>query len=146
MKELDVRKVYIRMLPHEVNRLEISERGLEVIFKLTYEDISLRVSRVRVAGRVGELHNYGNFIDVVVVDDEGNTRVRAWNSVADGLRSLPIGSCVEVFGRISSFRGEVYVAADFFRTISDAELSSYRDLVSKDRDLMMKYFKINLER
>lgn len=145
MKELDLRRVYIRMLPHEVNRLEISERGLEVIFKLTHKDVSLRVSRVRVAGKIGELRNYGNFTEVVVVGDEGDTRVRAWNSVAERLRSLSRGSCIEVFGRISSFRGEVYVAADFFRTISDTELSSYRDLVSRDRDLIIK-LKTNLER
>ncbi|MEM1508799.1 MAG: hypothetical protein QW291_06065 [Thermofilaceae archaeon] len=145
MGELDVRRVYIRVLPHEINKIEISEKGFEVIFKLTYKGVYLKVNRVRMAGKVKELHDFRKFIEIMIIDDEGNARVRAWNNVANKLRSFPIDNCIEVFGRIGSFRDETYIAADFFRTISDAEFNSYRDLIGKDRDLILRFKKINLE-
>lgn len=144
MGELDVRRVYIRVLPHEIDKVEIAEKGLEMIFRLTHKGVYLKVGRVRIAGRVKELRDYGKFIDVVIIDNEGNACVRAWNSVANKLRSFSIDNCIEVFGRISNFRGKIHIAADFFRAISDAEFNSYRDLIGKDRDLMLR-FKINLE-
>ncbi len=136
MAEVAAEDVYVRLLPREVAQLAADEQGEAPEFKLNLGEALLKLSRVRVAGRVKEVRDWGRMAEAVVGDEGGEVRVRAWGEDAAKLLSLKPGEPVEVLGVLRLFRGEVYVALRLVRRLSEEGLREYVRLLQRDRAVL----------
>lgn len=131
---IEVEDVYVRLLPKELANIIVENQELFPEFKLKIEgDAVLKMSKVRLAGRVEAVEDRGRIADVVLSDGEGRVRVRAWNDAAKRLLALRTGVLVEVFGALRIFKGELYVACRFLRQISEERLQEYTKMLERDR-------------
>ncbi|MEM4872712.1 MAG: OB-fold nucleic acid binding domain-containing protein [Thermofilaceae archaeon] len=137
LSERDVEGVYVRLLPSEVASLTVDEEGAYPEFKLRVGTATLKLRKVRVAGKVEAVEDRGRLVEVIVGDSDGLARVRAWNEEAKKLLNLKPGDLIEVFGVLRVFRGEVYIALKLFRKIDEKRLSEYLVLLKRDRQVLI---------
>lgn len=138
-EEVKVEDVHLRLLPSELERVEVVDRGALVEFKLRWRGSVFKLRRVRVAGSVAGVEERGRMAEVVVKDETGRARVRAWEEDAERLAELKPGDLVEVLGTLRVYRGEVYVALTLLRRITPEKLESYRRAVEGDRGAVLEH-------
>lgn len=136
----DVKDVYVRLLPREIGKLTIVDRGATVDFELETESLTLRLHRVRVAGVLTSLEKRGNMVEALLSDGEGTAHVRAWDELAEALLDFKQGDYLEVLGTLRVYRGDVYVAASIVRKIGSEGFSLYVKMVERDRKLLSKLY------
>jgi len=137
--EVSVEDVYFRMLPSEIESVEVVERGALVEFRLKWRGVTFKVRRVRVAGSVASVEERGRMVEVLLSGETGNVRVRAWDEDAERLAKLKPGDRVEVLGTLRVYRGEMYVALALLRSITAEGLKRYREMAERDRRMILKY-------
>jgi len=128
--------VYIRLLPSEIPRVEVSEEGVLTDFKLSVGTLTFKVRRVRVAGHVVAVSDRGRMAEVIVSDGQGEVKVRAWDEEAKKLLELKPGDLVEVLGSLRVFRGDLYVACRLLRKIGEKDLNEYVNRLKRDREVL----------
>ena len=133
LRLVEVEDVYVRLLPKELASVVAENQEFFPEFKLKIGNVILKLSKVRLAGRVESVEDRGRIVDVVLSDGEGRARVRAWDDAARGLLALKTGILVEVFGVLRTFRGELYVAYRFLRRIDEERLQEYVKMLERDR-------------
>lgn len=136
--EINVEDVYLRVSPHELQRLEIETKGAVTIFRLKWLDALLRIKRVRVAGVVDRIEEAGSRVDCVIRDEAGIALLRAWDPDAETLRSLEPMSPVEAFGNLRFYQGVVYVYPIFVKMVSPEHIKKYDEFIGRDRALILK--------
>ncbi len=134
---VDVRNVYVRILPKEFEKIVVIDRGAVVDFELEIDAFTLKLHRVRVAGALTSIERRGDMVEALLSDEEGTARVRAWDRVADALSSFRQEDFIEVLGNLRVYRGELYVAANIVRGIGSEGFDSYLELVSRDRRILL---------
>ena len=139
VSEVSVEDVHLRLLPSEVEEVEVVERGALVEFKLRWRGVVFKLKRVRVAGSVARVEERGRMVEAVIGDESGSVRVRAWDEDAERLAKLRPGDLVEVLGTLRVYRNEMYVALTLLRRITPEELEWYREAVTRDRSTILRY-------
>lgn len=136
---VDLRSVYVRVLPHEVVKIVVEGPETEVNFKLHFEHFVLKLRRVRTAGIVEAVERRRRFAEAKVSDDEGKILVRAWGDDALRLFELERGAYVEIFGFLRIFQGELYVALKLLRKIREEDFSDFKKLIKRDRETIVEF-------
>ena len=138
-KLVEVEDTYVRVTVDELRKIEATERGVVVEFRLKYGDATFKLKKVRIAGTVVDVSRRGRMLELALEGEGARAVVRAWNSTAEQLMWVKPGEIIEVWGRLRTYRGEVYISADFARRITAADLDTYAMLMERDREVILKY-------
>ncbi|MCS7104462.1 MAG: OB-fold nucleic acid binding domain-containing protein [Thermofilaceae archaeon] len=136
---VDLKSVYVRVLPSEIAKIIVESPETEVNFKLHFEHFGLKLRRVRTAGIVEAVEHRGRLAEAKISDDEGKVLVRAWGSDARRLFELERGVYVEIFGFLRIFQGELYVALKLLRKIREEDFSEFKKLIKRDRETIVEF-------
>jgi len=71
----DVRDVHVRLLPKEIEKLTVVDRGAVVDFELETGSLTLKLHRVRVAGVLTGLEKRGGMVEALLSDGDGSPKL-----------------------------------------------------------------------
>jgi len=129
---------FFKVKIYEILSSEVLKENSRTYILLKWKGFKFKISKVRVAGKVLEIRNRGDFWDCTISDNTGNIIMREWNKQGNMLSELHIQDTIDVFALIREFKNIPYLVPTIITKITIEALKKRDDEIKLAREAIIR--------